>query len=51
MFAACSMKATGDFCSLYEPVPTLHCGTALQNLRVDGNNAVYLDQCKKKRAD
>lgn len=45
--SACAVTSTGpDFCAVYRPVPTLHCGSALQNLAVDQNNAVYMALCE-----
>ena len=36
---------TPDFCNVYLPVPTLSCGSDLQQLRTDQNNAVYDGLC------
>lgn len=47
--SACATISTPvDFCSVYEPVPTLHCGSDIQKLGVDQNNAVYLDLCSAR---
>lgn len=40
-----SISTPVDFCAVYEPVPTLHCGSATQQLAIDKNNAVYLEFC------
>lgn len=44
--SGCAVTSTApDFCSVYRPVPTLYCGTAMQQLTTDQNNAVYMKLC------
>lgn len=44
--SGCAATSTApDFCAVYNAVPTLHCGTQIQQLAVDRNNAVYLELC------
>jgi len=46
--SACAVSSTAapDFCTLYQPVPTLHAGTKVQQLMTDENNAVYMEKCR-----
>lgn len=45
--SGCAGSSTvNDFCSLYQPVPTLHEGTEPQQLKTDENNAVYMERCR-----
>lgn len=45
--SGCAVNSmVNDFCSLYQSVPTLHCGTETQQLKTDENNAVYMERCK-----
>ncbi|MEC8664158.1 MAG: hypothetical protein VXY16_01650 [Pseudomonadota bacterium] len=44
--SGCAVNTTTpDFCNAYLPVPTLSCGSDLQQLRTDQNNAVYDGLC------
>ena len=44
--SGCAAVSTApDFCAVYNAVPTLECGTAIQQLAVDQNNAVWLELC------
>jgi len=35
--------SSSDFCDTYTVVPTLYCGTEVQQINVDINNAKYLE--------
>ena len=43
--ASCETISAGNFCEIYEPVPTLGVGTEEQKLKVDQNNGYYLEKC------
>lgn len=45
-----SIKSSSGFCALYKPVPTLYEGTELQRLRIDQNNATFMElRCMEDR--
>jgi len=45
--SGCAVISTSpDFCAVYKPVATLHCGSEFQKLAVDQNNAVYGEFCE-----
>ncbi len=42
----CALSTMNDnYCMIYKPVPTLHCGSDFQQLRVDQNNAAHEFLC------
>jgi hypothetical protein len=43
--SGCAMS-TGNYCDIYQPVPTLDVGTELQKLRTDKNNAYHMEKCQ-----
>lgn len=43
----CAVNSTApDFCSSYQIVPTLHCGSDIQQRNVDKNNALWMEKCQ-----